>query len=71
MTCLAKAKIPGRDVVIAENSGVLPRSIKKINLVPDLIHLNTMNLDISLFRFVVLEYVTSNTRFVFFRTGSS
>jgi hypothetical protein len=41
---------------------------EKNNLVLDVTHPNTTNLDIPLSRFIVLEYVTFSTRFVFFKT---
>lgn len=37
----------------------------KNNLLPDVIHHSTTNLDIHLSRFIVLEYVTIDCRFVF------
>lgn len=52
--------------MIAENSGVLSRYIK--NQLPDIIYLNTTNLDMPIFRFIVIEYITSITRF-FFKVG--
>ena len=41
------------------------------NLVLDVTHPSTINLDISLFRFVVLECITSSPRFVFWDGGSN
>lgn len=38
----------------------------KTNLIPDMTHPNTINLDICITRFVVLEYVASDSRFVLF-----
>lgn len=44
---------------------ILPSSHKKTNLILDVIYRNTMNLDIHLSKFIVLECVTSHPRFVF------
>ncbi len=49
-------------------SVVLSSSHKKTYLVPDVTPPNTMNLNIHLSKFVVLEYATSSLRFTFFGT---
>lgn len=48
--------------------GITPSVQEKTDLVLDMTHPTTMNLNISLFRFVVLGCVTSNPRFIFSRT---
>lgn len=50
-----------------KNTHILPSS-KETNLVPDVTHRRTTNLDIHISRFIVLEYVKYGFRFVFYVT---
>lgn len=50
------------------HKNILPPFNKKPNLVPDMIHPITTNLNIHMSRFVILKYVTSDRRFVFYGT---
>jgi hypothetical protein len=47
------------------HKNILPPFNKKPNLVPDMIHPITTNLNIHMSRFVILKYVTSDRRFVY------